>query len=272
VIERFARLPASLAEKSRVVRLPGPSGPIPALLCHPDFISAAPTVLWLHGRTAYKELDSGRFLRLVRAGIAAVAIDAPGHGERRDERSEKSSHTLGVLAELLPEIDATLEALADPVYQGVFDLDRAAIGGMSMGGMAALRRLCEQHEFRCASVESTCGDLAALYDESTGFKPFGLSYPASVYTPLSAAAHLATFTPLPLLALHSRADAVVPWPLQSGFLDALREHYRRAGVDPGLIVEETWESTGAPDEHSGFGLVAAEAKSVQLEFFRTNLF
>jgi len=34
----------------------------------------------MHGRTANKELDPGRYLRLIRAGIAVCAIDLPGHG------------------------------------------------------------------------------------------------------------------------------------------------------------------------------------------------
>ena len=72
MIDRFRQLPASLAEHARVVRL---GGTIPALMCHPDWISPLPTVLWMHGRTAYKEIDSGRFSRLLRAGIASVAID-----------------------------------------------------------------------------------------------------------------------------------------------------------------------------------------------------
>lgn len=247
--------------------LAGRREPIPTLLCHPDWISPAPTVLWLHGRTAYKELDSGRFLRLIRAGIAAVAIDAPGHGQRRDKRAEEPNHALGVMKDLLPEIDQVVEALADPVWQGVFDLDRMGIGGMSLGGMATLRRLCGPHEFKCASVESSCGDLAGLYDPERGTRPWGTTYPAAEIAPLDPVAHLEGFAPLPLLALHSEADRIVPWDVQRGFLNRLRAHYEQVGADPGLVEEKTWASTGAPEEHSGFGKVAAEAKSVQMEFF-----
>ena len=268
LLERFAKLPASLAERSRVTRLVPDRVPggIPALMVHPDWISPAPTVLWMHGRTAYKELDSGRYLRWVKAGIAAVAIDLPGHGERRDERGEAAAHTMNVLGELIGEIDWVVDALADPVWQGVFDLDRIAIGGMSMGGMATLRRLCDRHEFKCAAVECTSGDLDGLYHPEHGSKPWGLTYPPEKTAPLDPAQNLAGFAPLPLLALHSEADAIVPWRVQEGFLKRLREHYRARGADPGLVVRKTWAATGATEEHSGFGRVSNEAKTVQTEF------
>lgn len=273
MIERFSKLPQSLAEKSRVVRLAQDRVPggIPALLCHPDWISPAPMMLWMHGRTAHKELDSGRYLRWIRAGIAAVAIDLPGHGERRDKRGDVAAHTMDVLDELLPEIDVVLEALADPVWQGVFDLDRMGIGGMSMGGMAALRRLCDPHEFTCAAVESSCGDLLALYHPATGTHPWGLSYPPERVEKSDPAQHLDGFVPLPLLSLHSEADAIVPWSVQERFLAQLGGHYEARGASRSLIEAKTWPTTGAPQEHSGFGRVANEAKTIQVEFLSRHL-
>lgn len=268
MIDRFRQLPASLIEKSRVVRLSGdrvrnPDGSagIPTWLTHPDWITPAPTLLWLHGRTAYKEIDSGRFARLLRAGIAGIAIDLPGHGERADARGESAVSTLEVMREAVAEIDLVIEALADPVWQGAFDLDRLAIGGMSLGGMATLRRLCEAHDFRCAAVECTSGDLNALYNNTTGTLPWGVSYDADEIAPLDPSTHLAGFRPIPLLALHSESDRIVPWAIQRGFLDRLRERYTEVRASPGLVETRTWESTGAPEEHSGFGRVANEAKT-----------
>lgn len=263
MIERFSQLPASLREKSRTVRL---AGGIPALVAHPDWISPAPTMIWLHGRTAYKELDSGRYLRWIKAGIAAVAIDLPGHGERRDERAELPRHTLDVLAGAIGEIDHVVEALADPVWQGVFDLDRLGIGGMSMGGMATLRRLCEPHGFVAAAVECSCGDLHGLYDPTSGTHPWGTAFDASVVSPLDPARHLGGFVPLPLLALHATTDRIVPWSVQEKFVQRLREHYRQHGAEPSLVEVQTWGDTGAPDEHAGFGKFGAQAKDAQVEF------
>jgi alpha-beta hydrolase superfamily lysophospholipase len=265
MLDRFAKLPASLAEKSRTVRLR--PGDIPALLCHPDWISPAPTMIWMHGRTANKELDAGRYARWLKAGIAAVAIDLPGHGERKDSRSDGASETLGVLSQLIGEIDLVVEALADPVWQGVFDLDRLGIGGMSLGGMAALRRLCDPHDFKCAAVECTTGDLWSLY-RPEGPRPWGQAFDEQAVAPLDALRALDGFKPLPLLALHSEADRIVPWAIQREFLEKLRERYTRAGADPALVEWRTWPTTGAPEEHSGFGRVSNDAKNAQAEFLR----
>lgn len=267
MIDRFAQLPASLREKSRTVRLK--PGEIPALLCHPDWVSPAPTMIWMHGRTANKELDSGRYIRWLKSGVAAVAVDLPGHGERGGVRvlnhPEGAAETLDVLAEMVREIDLIVEALAGPIWQGVFDLDRIGIGGMSLGGMAALRRLCDQHEFRCAAVECTSGDLWSLH-RPDGPRPWRLAFEEERIAPLDPLRHLSGFKALPLLALHSEADRSIPWQIQRGFLDRLREHYAARGAEPGLVEIKTWPSTGAPEEHSGFGRVGNEAKNVQTEF------
>lgn len=269
VIERFSKLPTSLAEQSRSVRL----ADVPTLLIHPDWLTPAPAVLWMHGRTAYKELDSGRYLRWMKAGIATIAIDLPSHGERPDHRTGNAEYTLEILAELLGEIDRVIDALSDPVWQNVFDLDRLGIGGMSMGGMAALRRLCDPHEFLAAAVESSCGDLLGLYDPERGSKPWGLSYPREHVMALDPMPQLVgnRFRPIPLLALHSEADRIVPWQVQKGFLDALRDQYQRLNADPVMVRAHTWPTTGAPEEHSGFGQVSNEAKTIQTDFFVRNL-
>lgn len=273
MIDRFSKLPASLAEKSHTVRLQ--PGDIPALLCHPDWLTPAPTMIWMHGRTAHKELDSGRYSRWLKAGIAAVAIDLPGHGERADARGrgeglEGAPETLAVLGEMIGELDVIVEALADPVWQGVFDLDRLGIGGMSLGGMAALRRLCDPHEFRCAAVECTTGDLWSLY-RPEGPRPWGQTFEAALVAPLDPMPHLQTFRPLPIIALHSEADRIVPWTIQRGFLEALRRQYAVAGADPNLVQWKTWPTTGAPEEHSGFGRVSNEAKNAQTEFLAAKI-
>lgn len=276
MIERFAKLPRSLAERARTVRLSpdrvrgavgGVEPGIPALMAHPDWITPVPTVIWLHGRTAYKEMDSGRYLRWIKAGMAGVAIDLPGHGERKDKRAESAAHSLDVLAELVAEIDLVVEALADPIWQGVFDLDRLAIGGMSMGGMATLRRLCDAHEFRCAAVEATTGDLGRLYAED-GPRPWGTWYSPEKIAPLDPAQHLGGFRPIPLLSLHSEADRIVPATIQRGFIGRLRAHYVERGADSAAVEYVTWPETGAPEEHIGFGRFSSDAKNAQTEFLR----
>lgn len=268
MIERFARFPAALASQARSAHLGRPG--VPALLAHPDWSRPAPVVIWMHGRTVNKELDAGRYLRWIRAGIAACAVDLPGHGERLVEELQSPARTLEVLSQMVAEIDAVIEALADPAWAGAFDLDRMAIGGMSAGGMAALRRLCDPHPFVCASVEGTTGNLSALYHPDAD-RPWPVTHPPERIAPLDPLQHLSGWRPIPLLALHSEADRVVPIAGARGFIDGLRARYAAAGADPSLVELMTWPTTGAPEEHAGFGRVSNDAKNAQTEFFRRHL-
>ncbi len=266
-----AAFPVALRMQAKLAR----AGEIPLLLAHPDWDSPASTVLWMHGRTAYKELDPGRYLRWIRAGIAVCAIDLPGHGERLIPEYQTPARTLDMLEQAVREVDAVVELLADPAHDGVFDLERLAIGGMSAGGMTALRRLCDEHPFRCAAIEGTTGNLAGLYNPPPGKPgdepPWPVKHdPARVAT-LDAMQNLSGFAPLPLLALHSEADRMVPVGIQRRFIERLRGHYVSRGADPALIEFVTWPTTGAPDEHVGFGRVSNDAKNLQAEFFSQHL-
>lgn len=227
----------------------------------------------MHGRTANKELDPGRFLRWLRAGIATCSIDLPGHGERAWLGAHEPDASLKVIGQAVSEIDAVVEALADPHFAGVFDLDRLAIGGMSMGGIVTLRRLCEPHPFVCAAVEGTTGWLEGLYFPedrgTTGEVPprWVVKHEREAVAKVSAAAHLDTFNPIPLLMLHSEADRMMPISVARGFIERLRERYRRVGADPRMIEFNTWRETGAPEEHIGFGRFSNDAKNMQTAFF-----
>jgi fermentation-respiration switch protein FrsA (DUF1100 family) len=264
--DRFKQMPASLAKCSRVVRL-GPRQ-IPALLAHPDWETPCPTLIWMHGRTADKFLDSGRYLRLIRAGIAACAVDLPGHGERLDLALQGPTRTPEVLNQMVGEVDHVFEALGGDEFGGCFDLDRAALGGMSAGGMVTLRRLCDQHPFVCACVESTAGNLAMLYDPARGWP---VEHVTDLVPTLDPITHLSGWRPIPLLALHSQADRTVPLACIESFTDELRGRYEQLGADAGLVRVHTWPTTGAPDEHNGFGRVASEAKTIQVDFLTEHL-
>lgn len=269
---RLSSFPRDLA---RAARLAIADGTIPILLAHPDWQRPAPTVLWLHGRTAHKELDPGRYLRWLRAGIATCAIDLPSHGERIDVAKHDPRFSLDTIEQAIGEIDRVVESLAAPEHKGVFDLDRLAIGGMSMGGIVTLRRLCEPHTFRCAAVEGTTGWLEGLYFPERFAQEAGAQPPAWVVRheesrvrALSAAAHLHTFRPLPLLMLHSEADRMLPFAAAKGFAERLRARYSEAGSDPSLIELQTWPETGAPEEHIGFGRFSNDAKNRQTDFLK----
>jgi len=270
---RFASLPRALAERAVWTKL-GPQSDIPSLLAHPDLgwnaPGATPTqrpiVLWMHGRTANKELDPGRYLRWIRAeggGIAACAIDLPWHGERVDESKHGSEFTLRMVERMLVEIDRVVESLGDPRFNGAFDTTRIGIGGMSAGGMATLVRLCAPHRFACAAVEATAGDFSIM----KGHK-FHVDELVERFNPIT---HLDAWQPIPLLALHSRADKWVPVAAIENFTNTLRERYATLGADPAMVELVTWESTGAPEEHIGFGRHSNDAKNRQTEFFVRSL-
>jgi hypothetical protein len=90
-------LPSALRAASRSTRLSDHD--VPALLAHPDWEGGerVPLVLWMHGRTVTKEIDPGRYLRWIRAGIGACAVDLPGHGERFDAALQEPERTLDVV-------------------------------------------------------------------------------------------------------------------------------------------------------------------------------
>ncbi|MEM7623439.1 MAG: alpha/beta fold hydrolase [Planctomycetota bacterium] len=265
-------LPRSLAERTKLVTLPVDGG-IPALLVHPDHATDAPVFIWMHGRTVDKFLDPGRYSRLVRAGIAVCAIDLPGHGERisllDQPKLHDPAHSLGVIAQAAAEIDGVVRTLGSLAG---FDVTRVALGGMSLGGMVTLRRLCDAHGFACAAVEATSGNLAGLYfDDGSPRAAWPVEHTPADVAPADPMQHLDTFDPLPMLVLHSEADEMVPWPTQKVFLDRLAARYAAAGADPGLVSVRTWPTTGAPAEHVGFGSVSHEAKTLQTEFLTNQL-
>lgn len=261
-----ANFPRALASQVRMVSL-GP-GRIPAMLAHPDWTSPAPVVIWLHGRTVRKETDPGRYLRWIRAGLAACAVDLPGHGERFEADLHSPARTLELVAGAASEIDHIVEALASREYEGVLDLDRVALGGMSAGGMATLRRLCDPHPFMCAAVEATSGSLLDMYHAPGSSLP---RHPVEKIAPLDPMQHLDSWRPIPLLAMHTRADRLVPVGAQERFIEALRRHYASHDADPSLVEFVTWDATGAPEEHAGFGRFANDAKNAQVEFLARHL-
>jgi alpha-beta hydrolase superfamily lysophospholipase len=268
VSDLLAKFPTSLRRRSRLLSL----GPAPGLLVEPEPGDApAPLVLWLHGRTVRKEIDSARFSRLLRAGIAVAAIDLPGHGERLDERMQEPDALPDVLAAALDELPEVEQAVLAELGQRI-DPSRRALGGVSAGGMVSLRRLCDDHPYRCAAVEATCGDLGAAQDalEASG-SAAPLRYTAARERDLSARDHLEGWRPLPLLVLHSEADQVVPAAGQRAFVDTLRDHHRARGADPELVRLVTWPETGAPMEHLGFGAKSGEARQLHLEFLQAHL-
>jgi len=270
--DRFKQLPKSLQAKSKHIRLGDTLGNnVPALIVHPDLDkpqqTPRPWVLWFHGRTVYKELDPGRYNRWARAGIGSIAIDLPGHGERLTKDGHSPSQTIHNLTQAINEIPAILESVAD---LQIFDMKKSAIGGMSAGGMIALRYLCNQHHFLGATIECTTGDLLGLYFPPDPSKPgpWRIHHDRTEVQNIDTQTHLANFKPIPLLAMHNKGDEVIPYELQSNFIQTLSAHYTSHNADPNLIQFITYDNTGTIQEHAGFGKYASQAKDHQLTFLK----
>ncbi len=228
-------------------------GDIPTLLVRQDD-QPRPFIVWLHGRTADKELDPGRYLRYVRRGINVCAVDLPGHGERFEADLQKPERILEVIQAMVGEIDTLLEGLRSI---GGFDMNRAAIGGMSAGGIASTMRLLTSHPFTAAVLEASMGDWSVQRDH-----PMFSGLSAEQFDAMNPATNLSSWTTIPLVAFHNRHDQWIPYTAQTAFLHALQQRYD----DPDLIELVSFDHTGAPHEHMGFGRQSAFVKEVQVEF------
>jgi dienelactone hydrolase len=199
-------------------------------------------------------MDNGRYLRLLRQGIATVAIDLPGHGERADPAMQASERTMQVINATLRELPRVVQALS--AHPGL-DMSRAAIGGMSLGGMISLAALCRPHAWRAAVVEATTGDWTHLS---------GAAHDPALADRHEPARHLDRWQPVPLLALHAELDEWIDVAWQRAFLQRVQD--ANAGQPVELV---TFPRTGAPFEHVGFGTFGAQAKDTGTAFLARHL-
>ncbi|MEE8153753.1 MAG: prolyl oligopeptidase family serine peptidase [Phycisphaerales bacterium] len=259
MVDLTGQMPSMLHERARWVRFGTNS--IPVMLAHPDWETdvRVPIVLWMHGRTVNKELDPGRYLRWLRAGIGVCAIDLPGHGERFDASQQEPEAALDVILQMTNEIDQVVSALAE---LDTFNLKRMGIGGMSGGGMAAIARLCQPHSFRCASVEAASGSWV---DQQ--HRPMFDHCDAKQISTLDPLQRLDQWREIPFQAINAKHDEWVAYEGQARFIEALRSRYEQ----PKFVELITYDRTGAQFEHAGFGKFAADAKNRQVEFLTTHL-
>ncbi len=211
----------------------------------------APLLLWFHGRTVNKELDPGRYARLLRLGIATCAVDLPGHGERYEEARQGPDATLGVIQQAVAEIDPLLKELK---ALGGVDMNRMAIGGMSAGGMVAMVRCCREHRFRALLLEGTAGSWSG-----TGGRTWANAPESMALEPIRNLEH---WRDIPVLALHNTLDEWVQVGAQREFMDRLRQR----SANPERIVLHEYPHSGAPAEHAGFGRFGADAKDRAASF------
>jgi poly(3-hydroxybutyrate) depolymerase len=257
--ERFDALPSALRQQASLAMC----GAVPTLLVQPEGIESAPDrpplLLWIHGRTTFKEFDPGRYLRLMRRGIAVCAMDLPGHGERFDPRFQEAAHVIEAVLAAVVEIDSVSRFAVDRLGA---DSGRVAIGGMSAGGMAAISRLCCPHRYAACVLEATSGNWSEL--------PMAAEVDSTTIEMIHRAdpiRHLARWHPIPLLAIHARLDSWIPFDGQWRFLDAVE-----AKGPASLVTRVAYDRTGAPGEHAGFGSMSADAKERQTVFLTDHLF
>jgi len=190
----------------------------------------------------------------MRAGINICAVDLPGHGARFDETLQSPEAACEVVIQMSEEIDGILHALGSI---STFNLDKAAIGGMSAGGIATILRLTEPHPFKATVIEAAMGQ-------------WRLSRHRKIFTHLSDEEfnslnpidHLEHWREIPLLAFHSRHDEWIPYAAQEEFISHLKQQYEK----PEQIEFVTFDHTGAPKEHLGFGRESAFVKEIQVKF------
>ncbi len=246
----LGQLPSAVRERAMMTTL----GPAPALVVLPESASHPPPVLlWLHGRQANKEIDPGRALRLLRAGIGFIGVDLPGHGERFVASYQTVEGTLQTILEMSQELDKVHAAMVEDLP---VDPERIAIGGMSAGGMAAAHRLVTPHPYRALLMEASTGNWAAQ-----AHRPMFQPLTPEALQAQDPMARLGTWTPIPVLAQHNRLDEWIRFEGQCDFLNALRE----CNADQPVELQ-AYDQTGAPKEHIGFGKYGAQAKDLCRDF------
>ncbi len=252
--ERYQSLPSRLRTCTEAVEI----NEVPCLLVRKDD-QPRPFLFWMHGRTADKELDPGRYLRCVRRGLNVCAVDLPGHGQRFDETLQGRSSLLDIILQMAGEIDGVLAGLET---RGGFDLQRCAIGGMSAGGMIAITRLLQPHPFKALVLEATGGSWEPLLDT-----PFCEELNREAFRSINPVQNLAEWSDIPVIAFHSRHDSWIPYQVESEFIEAIR----MKSMNPNNIELISFDRTGAPDEHIGFGSESAFVKETQVEFLARHI-
>jgi pimeloyl-ACP methyl ester carboxylesterase len=139
-------------------------GDVPAVMWTPEGAGdTTPLVLLGHGGGTHKKAPAmtGRAAKLVEQNIAAVAIDAPGHGDR--PRSDYDEREIAVMQEamakgtpvgpIVTRYNADLARRALPEWQAVLDhLGRDAVGywGINMGTAIGVPLAAKDHRIKAA--------------------------------------------------------------------------------------------------------------------------
>jgi dienelactone hydrolase len=195
------------------------TSPIPTRIVEPAG-ARAPAVIFLHGLGVSKETHAKEAESLADAGLAAVLLDAPHHGERRSELLDEMDRAhgddaFGLLLRLVAEAADEIPGVVDGLLARGHP--RVAIAGISMGAFTALAAGAD--EPRLAAIVSILG--SPEWTPPSGHVPEHLSGRVE----RSPARRLAAFAPRPLLLLNAGLDQHVPPAPARRFAEALRPLY-----------------------------------------------
>jgi dienelactone hydrolase len=202
---------------------------IPALLVRPATDDPRPAALMQHGWASSKEDFLPLALLLATYGFVSLLPDAWGHGERMPESGpswktqQSADYFLDVVRHTVGDMRDALAWLADQPYVRP---DALAVGGFSMGAMAAL--VVGTEDARPAAVVCVSGsplpDLANVTMLGTHTPS-----PANQHwlREHDAAANIARLAPKPLLIQHGRHDDMVPVEGALRLYAAAQPHYEQ---------------------------------------------
>jgi predicted esterase len=200
---------------------------VPAYFLRPQDATACPALLLQHGYGSQKSDLLPLGMILAACGFATLLPDAHGHGERAGDGgpewwSRMSADTfIDTTRYTVDDLCAALEWLErrDDVRS-----DAIALGGFSMGAMAAL--IVGTEDPRPAAIISVAG--SPMPDLANALR-LGMGAPSERASEWvlahDAAAKIGRFAPKPLLLQHGRRDDVVPVAGTLRLHEAAKPHY-----------------------------------------------
>lgn len=207
---------------------------LPVLKVHGD-PRPKPAVVVLHGLGAPAEVQRAELYALAQAGLTAVGVDAPHHGQRRDAwldeqavLGEPAAHArmLQLLLEWVPEVSRVVDHLEAEAHGPI------AVLGISMGAYAALKVACA--DARVAATVSILGspDWAPVRGEVTDEVRASMAQ-APLHTPDA-------LKRAPVYFFNAGLDGVVPPRAAREFAEAHQLPYAEYPESEHLMRPDDW--------------------------------
>lgn len=175
------------------------------------FRAGKPTIIWFHGNAGNITDRAPVAAELARRGLSVLLFDWRGYG-----RSSGSPTEWGLYSDALAAYDyARSQTAGDLIAYG------ESLGGPYAAYVAAHRKV------RCVIIENSMSSLAAMANAL--YRPF----PMGVFVPLALRTkHWLNKAGVPVLVMHSKRDAVIPFSVGKELYDSLR-------IPKEMLVSET---------------------------------